>query len=155
IRRQRRVYLLFAAAVHLLYWPSTLEISGVIGYLGRILATALMVAPFLAGRDAREDRGIARVWLITILLNAAIGIVAGTRSKAFIPAVLFVAGFVSGMPIRKRVVAGVFALVAVVPLVQLAGAMAVVRKELGRGMLDVISQDRFAEVFGRLTEVMT
>ena len=155
IRKQRRVYLVIAAVLHVLYWPATLEASGLIGYVGRILAAALIVAPFLAGRDARGDRGLARVWTLTILVNIAIGVAAGTRSKAFVPAVLFVAGFISGMPVRKRAIAGACALLAVLPLMQLAGAVAVVRKELGRDMLDLMNQDRFTEVFRRLSEVMT
>jgi hypothetical protein len=154
-RSQRRVYLVVAAIVHLLYWPSTLESSGALGYLGRVLAGALIAAPFIAGRDAREDRGLAHLWWLALLLNAIIGAAAGTRSKAFIPAVLFVAGFISGMPPRKRAVAGACALLAVLPLVQLAGAIALVRKELGRDMLNVTNPDRFAEVVRRLTEVMT
>ena len=154
-RSQRRVYLVVAAIVHLLYWPATLEASGAIGYLGRILAGALIAAPFMAGRDAREDRGLAHLWWITLFLNAVIGTAAGTRSKAFIPAVLFVSGFISGMPPRKRAVAGACALLAVLPLLQLAGAIAVVRRELGRDMLNVTNPERFAEVFQRLTEVMT
>jgi hypothetical protein len=154
-RSQRRVYLVLAAILHLLYWPATLDGSGALGYLGRILAGALIAAPFIAGRDAREDRGLAHLWWITLLVNAVIGAAAGTRSKAFIPAVLFVAGFISGMPVRKRAVAGACALLAVLPLVQFAGAIAVVRKELGRDMLNVTNADRFAEVFRRLSEVMT
>jgi len=152
---QRRVYLIVAAVVHLLYWPATLEVSGALGYFGRILAGAMIVAPFFAGHDAREDRGLARVWAFTILVNAVIGAAAGTRSKAFIPAVLFVAGFISGMPPRKRAIAAACALLAVLPLVQLAGAIAVVRRELGRDMLNVTNPDRFAEIFRRLAEVMT
>src|SRR5262249_57719080 len=94
LAKQRRLYLIVIAVIHLLYWPATLDGAGFAGYVCRVLATALIAGPFLAGRDSVRDRGLAWIWLGTIAINAAIGIVAGTRSKVLVAAVLFAAGFI-------------------------------------------------------------
>src|SRR5262249_14383353 len=95
IAKPRRVYLVIAAVVMLLYWPAVLENSGAIGYFGRILASALIVAPFLAGHDSHADRRLAVLWSVAILLNAMVGIAASARSIAFYAPVLFGSGYLS------------------------------------------------------------
>jgi hypothetical protein len=154
VAARRRVYLIIAALLHLLYWPAGLENSGILGYIGRILATGLVCSPFLAGHDSLADRRLRWLWLFTILINAGIGIVAGTRGKALIAAVLFIAGYISAMPRRKRVIASTCAAVAAIPLMQLAGALGVVRDELGRGGLEMVETGRVSEVFERLSHEM-
>jgi hypothetical protein len=154
VAARRRVYLIIGALAHLLYWPAGLENSGPIGYLGRVLATVMIMAPFLAGHDSWNDRRLATLWSFTIFVNAAIGIAAGTRSKALIAAVLFVAGYISAVPRRKRIMASVCAAVLAVPLIQLAGALGVVRDELGRGGLEMFESDHIAEVFHQLSREM-
>lgn len=155
VARQRRPYLIIAALVQLLFWPAALENSGALGYAGRIMAAALIASPFLAGRDSRRDRGLATLWSVTILLNAGIGLAAGTRSKAFVAAVLFVAGYISALPKSRRIAAGVCAVVAMVPLIQLAGAVGVARNDLGRGGLELLQPDRIRDVFRQLSrEIM-
>src|SRR5262249_7548070 len=106
--KKRRAYLVVAAAVMLLYWPATLEDSGTLGYLGRIAAAALTITPFLAGRDSYSDRRLAAIWIGTIVVNAVVGISAGTRS-GLMAAVLFGAGHVSALPQSRRLIAGVCA----------------------------------------------
>ena len=155
IAKQRRVYLVVAAVTMLLYWPAGLENAGAIGYVGRILATALMVAPFLAGRDSRADLPLAALWSIAILVNAVIGIAAGTRSMAFIAAVLFAAGYVSALPRGRRLVVGAGGALAMLLLIQLAGALGVVRDELGRGGLELLRPDHVREVLDGILRQMT
>jgi len=147
----RRPYLIIAALAHLSYWPAGLEDSGPIGYLGRVLATALVCAPFLAGRDSQKDRRLGFLWVVTILVNAVIGIAAGTRGKALLAAVLFVAGLISALPERRRLIVGVCAVFAAVPLIQLAGALGVVRDELGRGGLEMVESGHLSDVFHQLS----
>jgi hypothetical protein len=154
VSRQRRVYLVIAALTQLMYWPAGLENSGLAGYVVRTLAAAWIVAPFLAGRDSHEDRGLAALWMITLLVNAAIGIAAGTRSLALIPAVLFTAGYVTSLSGRRRLAVGALTLVATVPLLQLAGAVGVVRDDLGRGGLELVKGDHVREVFRHLSDAM-
>jgi hypothetical protein len=151
IAARRRPYLIIAAVAHLLYWPAGLENSGVLGYLGRVLATALVCAPFLAGRDSVKDRRLGGLWVVTLLVNALIGIAAGTRGKALVAAVLFAAGFISAVPKRKRIIVSICAVVATVPLIQLAGAMGVVRDQLGRGGLEMVEAGHLSEVFRQLS----
>jgi len=155
IARQRRVYLLVAAVGMLTYWPAALENSGAIGYFGRILASALMVAPFLAGHDSRADRRLAALWSVVILVNAVVGIAAGTRSMAFIAAVLFGAGYVSALPRSRRLVVGACGGLAMMLLLQVAGALGVVRDELGRGGLELLGPDRVREMFDGILRQMT
>jgi hypothetical protein len=147
----RRPYLIIAAVAHLTYWPAGLEDSGAIGYVGRVLATALVCAPFLAGRDSQKDRRLGMLWVFTVVVNAVIGIAAGTRGKALLAAVLFATGFISALPDRKRVVVGICAVFAAVPLIQLAGALGVVRDELGRGGLEMVESGHLSEVFRQLS----
>ena len=155
ISKRRRVYLVVAAVVLLLYWPAALENSGAIGYVGRILATALMIAPFLAGHDSRADRRLAALWSVAILVNAVVGIVAGTRQMAFIAALLFGAGYISALPRGRRLVVGACAGLAMVPLIQLAGALGVLRDEVGRGGLELLRPDHAQEVFDGILRQMT
>jgi hypothetical protein len=148
---QRRAYLMIAAILQLLYWPAATEDSGVTGYVVRILVTALMVAPFLAGRDSRSDHQLARWWWLSMCLNAAVAIAAGSRSKALIPAVLFVAGYISALPERRRLTVGAISVLAIFPLLHVAGALGVARDNLGRGGLELLRQDHLREVFAELS----
>ena len=152
-RSERRVCLILAALVHLAYWPATMEGAGVTGYIVRIVSTAWLVSPFLAGRDSRHDRNLALIWWGTIAVNTAIGVILGTRSRALIPAVLFAAGWISAMPKRRRAIAILIATGAAIPLVQLAGAMGVVRDQLGRDRLDGLRQDQAAEMFRQVAHL--
>ena len=152
IASRRRIYLVIAALAHLLYWPAGLENSGALGYIGRVLATGLIWAPFLAGRDSSNDRRLATLWCFTLLVNGVVGIAAGTRAKTLIAVVLFAAGYISAMPKRKRLVAGACSLLAAVPLIQLAGALGVVRDELGRGGLEMVETGHITDVFRLLSQ---
>lgn len=153
--RQRRTYLVVAAVIHLLYWPATLEAAGVLGYACRVVATALLAAPFIAGRDSAIDRRLGLLWTVTIALNAFIGIVAGTRSKALVAAVLFVAGYISTLPGRRRLLVAICASIAAVPVIQLSGAVGVVRDQVGRGGLELMRTDHIAQVLHELTRELT
>jgi hypothetical protein len=149
IARQRRPYLIIGAIVTLLFWPAGLENAGAAGYFVRILASALLVAPFLGGRDCRRDGWLAMLWCVAILINAVIGIVAGARSKALIAVVLFAVGYISVLPRRRQAAAWICAIIAIVPLVRFVGAVGVARDELGRGGLEVVQFDHMREMFDR------
>jgi len=151
---RRRIYLFVAAALQLLYWPAALLSYGFVGYVVRILEGALMVAPFIAGRDSHGDRAMRCVWCPTILLNAVVAIAVGGRSKALMPCVLYGAGWISVMPKHRRRLAAGIGLLALVPLIQLAGALGVVRDEMGRDRLEMVQADHIREVFTRVGEEM-
>lgn len=155
LARRRRLYLVVAAVSHLLYWPATLEGAGVLGYVCRIVATALLAAPFIAGRDSATDRPLAGLWIVTIVINAVVGIVAGTRSRALVAAVLFVAGYISALPRKRRFAVATGAAIAAIPLVQLSGAVGVVRDQVGRGGLELMRADHAAQVFQEITRQLT
>jgi len=142
----RRMYLLCAAALQLLYWPATLEGAGTIGYVTRVLATALLAAAFLAGRDSRKDKRLAGVWITAIVVNVVIGIAAGTRAKAFVAMVLFAAGYISSLEQRKRWLVGAVAIAAAIPMLEVAGAMGVVRGDTGRGGLELVQAEHVRDV---------
>ncbi len=146
IAAERRVYLVFGALLQLLYWPAGLDNAGATGYAVRILASGLTVVPFLAGRDSRDDKGLRRIWLATIAINALIGIVVGARTHAFFPVVLFAAGYISVLPPRQRRFAASLALAASIPLVELSGAAGMVRDDFGRGGLELLRAERVNEV---------
>jgi hypothetical protein len=55
------------------------------------------------------------------------------------------------LPKRKRLVVSICAAFAAVPLIQLAGALGVVRDELGRGGLEMFESGRVEEVFQQLS----
>jgi hypothetical protein len=147
---QRRVYLVIAAVVQFLVWPAALENAGLAGYLIRIVGAALTVAPFLAGRDSRGDKGLACLWFVAILANLGLGLAAGSRAKALIVMVLFAAGYVSAIPRGRRLAVGTCAALAILPLLQFAGAAGVVRDRLGRGGLELVSSEHIREVFDEL-----
>jgi hypothetical protein len=155
IAKQRRVYLVIAAFAQLLYWPAALESAGVAGYLVRVVVAALMVAPFLAGRDSRGDRSLASLWCLIILVDVVVGIASGSRAKALGVALFFVAGYISALPRGRRLAVGACAVLALVPLLQFAGAMGVVRGELGRGGLELATSDHIRDVFRELSREMT
>jgi len=147
----RRMYLIIAAAIQLLYWPATLEGSGVLGYVIRVLATALLAASFLAGYDSREDRKLGGLWVGVLVINVVIGIAAGTRAKAFVAIVLFIAGYISSLPSRKRWLVGAIALAAAIPMLEVAGAMGVVSGDTGRGGLELVRTDHVRDVLVQLS----
>jgi hypothetical protein len=155
IAKQRRVYLVIAAFAQLLYWPAARDTSGVAGYVVRVVVAALMVAPFLAGRDSRRDRGLASLWWLVILVDLVVGIAAGSRAKALGVAVFFTAGYISALPRGRRLAVGACAGLALVPLLQFAGALGVVRDELGRGGLELATTDHIRDVFTELSREMT
>jgi len=155
IARRRRPYLVLAALLQLLYWFGTLEDSGAAGYAVRVVATALMAAPFLAGRDSVASPGLAALWIPILLVNAVVGVAAGTRSQALIPVVLFTVGCVSALPARRRLALGTLALAGTIPLIQFAGAVGVVRDDLGRGGLELLKPDHVREVFRHLSAALT
>jgi hypothetical protein len=116
------------------------------------LPRALTVAPFLAGRDSHSDRQLAAVWIGTIVTNAVVGISAGTRS-GLMAAVLFGAGYVSALPKSRRLIAGAFAGLAIVPLLEFSGAAGIVRSELGRGF-ERVKPEHVREVFDGIVRQM-
>jgi len=147
----RRMYLILAAAIQLLYWPATVEGSGALGYLIRVLATALLAAAFLAGHDSRDDHRLGGLWIGVLVINVVIGIAAGTRAKAFVAIVLFIAGYISSLPSRKRWLVGALALAASIPMLEVAGAMGVVRGDTGRGGLELVRTDHVRDVLVQLS----
>jgi hypothetical protein len=155
LAKQRRLYLVIAAFVQLIFWPATLGNAGMAGYLIRVLAAALTAAPFLAGRDSRGDRGLASLWCLTILVNGVVGIATGSRSKALITVVLFAAGYISALPRNRRLAVGAFAALATIPLVQFSGAAGIVRDELGRDDPRLLQPEHLREVFYRLVVELT
>src|SRR5262249_12897685 len=61
------------------------------------------------------------------------------------------AGYISAMPKRKRLALSVWGLLGAVPLIQLAGALGVVRDQLGRGGLELVESQHISEVFNLLS----
>jgi hypothetical protein len=151
----RRMYLFSAAALQLLYWPATLEGAGTIGYVIRVLTTALLAAAFLAGRDSRSDRRLGGVWVAVLVINVVIGVAAGTRAKAFVAIVLFGAGYISALQQRKRWLVGALALAASLPMLEVAGAMGVVRGDTGRGGLELVQTDHVRDVLQQVSRQMS
>lgn len=140
------LYLSFSALLLLLYWPAALAEAGVVGYGIRVLYKATLLVPFLAGRYQGDLRGVRYLWYAALCLNAGVGMVVGSRFVAFLPVVLYFAGYLAGLPAaRRRRAIRLSALVAI-PGLLLVGLLGIIRDEIGRGGVEVLSPERIVEV---------
>jgi len=148
-------YLKAAAVLQLLYWLAVSEDSGILGYVTRVLASSLFLAPCAAGALSRDDRGLARVWVISLVLNAVVGLLVGGRYIALAPVALFMIGrAIAARPSERVTVLWKTAAVGVVAVL-ISAAVGSVRSELGRGGIELVNLDRAAEMVSAIRTQVT
>lgn len=141
-----RVMLGGGGLVTLLFWPATLPSAGFLGYAVRIVHTALLMTPFLAGRYGRGRPRLDVFWIAVLAANLLVGIVLGGRFVALLPILLFALGRLSVIaPAARRRVLRVAA-IALVPAILFIGAVEAIRNQIGRGGLELLTGERVQAV---------
>jgi hypothetical protein len=141
-----RIYLTFAAVLLLLYWLGAREGTGPVGYLIRVLSSALLGVPFLAGLFATRFAGVRSLWVVAMIINAVVGIAVGSRLVAFLPITLYSIGYILTLRGEKRVLYVVLAAVGALVVLVVSGVTEVVRNEIGRGGLEILTWERLSAV---------
>lgn len=147
-------FLVLGALVLLAYWPAATVNSGFLGYAVRVLARGLLLLPFLAGRYAKQFRGVQPLWYAAMAVNASIGMVLGSRFVALLPIALFVAGHVSTLAGRRRLRVIALATLVAIPGFAVSGAISEVRGQLGRGGIELLSSERVVHVVDGVAETL-
>jgi len=146
-------YLMAGAALLILVWPAGLPEAGWLGYAVRIIASAATFMPYLAGRYLVGTRtGLVAIWILALLVNGVIALLAGGRLLAFFPPTLFVLGAIQGTRGSTRRKVLVFAALLMPTFVLVSGIAGQVRSDLGRGGMELVSERRasdFVEATGR------
>lgn len=139
--RKRRFYLVSGALMVVVYWPASQPESGFVGYVFRILGSAMATYSFVAGLSSRDDKQAGRIWIVVLGLNALMGMLMGTR-QPFISVITYSAGWLYSAPRhgrrRARLLAGGLA----VALMVASGVIGIVRGRIGRGGVELVSAER-------------
>jgi hypothetical protein len=149
------IYLFFAALLMLLYWPASLADSGLLGYLIRVFAHTLVLMPLIAGNQAIRLPMVNRFWIVAMAINAFIGLMVGSRGVALMPPCLYAIGFILSLPAPRRGRIAVTMALAAIPVFIISGVIGVVRDQIGRGGLEILSSDRISQVFYAVTDSFT
>jgi hypothetical protein len=147
-------YLVFAAVVQLLYWPAAVKNSGSIGYFIRATSYTLTFAPLIAGRYSATLPKTHRMWLIAMSINAAIGLLVGSRLIALLPPSLYMLGYVVSLRGRARMRMAAFGGALFILALMLSGIVGLVRQEVGRGGIEILSSERVSSVVDSATKVI-
>lgn len=147
-------YLLFAAAIQLLYWPAAVKDSGSIGYFIRATSYTFTFAPLIAGRYSRTLPKVHRLWLAAMFVNAVVGLLVGSRLIALLPPALYMIGYVTSLRGRARTRMAVFGVALFILALMLSGIIGIVRQQVGRGGIEILSSERISTVFDSTTKVI-
>jgi hypothetical protein len=145
-------YLIIVAVVQPLYWFSILQTSGSVVYVSyfiRVANGALLFTSLLAGRYSRQLPVVRVIWLITMSLDLVIGMAVGARFPALLPIALYGTGYFLATPAKTKARVALMLTACAVPLVALSGAVGVIRGQIGRGGIEILSTDRISEVIDR------
>lgn len=140
-KRKRRFHLIVAAIPVGAYWIAAQPGTGFAGYVGRAAGSALMFYPLFAGAYSRDDRLAGWLWRAVLAANAVMGALMGTRTP-FISVLLYALGWLYAGPRNRRrvevlLVSGLGAF-----LMIMSGIVGLVRGEMGRGGIEMVSIER-------------
>lgn len=139
--RKRRLYLVTGALVAAAHWPATHPESGFVGYVFRILGTAMATYSFVAGLSSREDKPAGRLWMSVLGINALLGMLMGTRHP-FISVMTYSAGWLYSAPRQGRRRAWMLVGCLAVVFMAASGVIGIVRGKIGRGGVELVSSER-------------
>lgn len=161
------IYLLIEAGLMLLSWPAAIgwdttsgrgldqEYTHLWGYAVRVVQQSFSFMPLVMGRYFLQFPRTNRLWLVVLPINAAIGLSVGGRGPALIPVGLYIIGRVLGQSGTNRLRSMIFATLLVIPISVLAGAVGVVRSDIGRGDFSLFSPDRVEEMADSIWSYLT
>jgi hypothetical protein len=148
-------YLVLAALIQFFFWPAMTEHSGLPGYLVRVLSGTFAFVPLVAGRYSRKLSNIHRLWIVSMAINAVIGLVGDSRLVAFMPPALYMIGLISSLRGSARTRMTVFAVVAFIPVLMLSGIVGLVRQDIGRGGIEFIGSERVSQVLNSASRIIS
>jgi hypothetical protein len=138
---KRRFYLIVGAIPVGAYWVAAQPGTGFVGYVGRVAGSAMMFYPLFAGAYSRDDRMAGWIWRGVLAVNVFIGVLIGTRTP-FITAVLYSLGWLYTTPRSQRMAAAAFVAGLIASLMFMSGIVGLVRTEMGRGGIEMVSVER-------------
>lgn len=127
------------------YWPASGGSAGEAGYGIRVMYHTFHLLPFLAGRYLNQHSRLHRIWLLVLAANALAGALVGSRLFASLPIALFVLGFLTRASARqrRRWILGIAG--AALPLFYASGMVEAVRTQIGRGGIELLTEERLTE----------
>lgn len=153
-RRYRAHVLLGLAGIAAMWIGSLPGISKWVGYSLRVFSTSLVFIPLIAGMVLPKKGWWPRIWLAALVLNLALGFLAGGRLPALRPIILFSIGRAvrSTGAERKKLLVGLSLLG--LPILAAAAIIGEVRGAVGRGGLEVITENRVGDVIQESKSVL-
>lgn len=152
-----QVVLIGCALLQSLIWITTDSkfIESGWAYIHRIIYSALVFVPFLAGYYAEKFRMALAAWLMVLLFGVVLAGFTGSRGYAFIPLGYLSVGFFFGLRnLRERLVWSIRLSPAFAIGVALAGVIDATRTEVGRGGLERTSSTEIALTLSRAKEIL-
>ncbi len=141
-----QAFTLLLAALPLVYWAAAFGHLGTFGYPLRVTVNCLTLTPIAAGYYGRLFPRTRPVWATTLTISLVIAAILGERGGGFTPIAYYVAGYLltlSGRRLRLSLLSlAIAAPIALYVLAQLGD----VRNRLGRGGLELLTEDRATEV---------
>ena len=132
------LFLVLGAIFNLFFFPvDQVESLAMVGYFMRIFHSASFAVPFLAGLYAMRFKKTTIVWLISLTTSLILGILMGTRYKAFYPIALFAIGWVVSLAPAHRKYGAILVLLGALPTFYISGIMLEARGDLGRDTLAI------------------
>ena len=144
--------LIFSAVFSLLFWAGSFMEFGLVKAATQTLQRAFIVVPFLAGLCFRISPMATSVWLGSLALNLALGVLTGSRAPAFLPAILYAIGVFFGCSSRQRIIYLLILPVVAVPSAYVFGMIEVIRSDVGRLRIGELTGARIGQVSERMSE---
>jgi hypothetical protein len=153
-RRYRAHVLLGLAGIAAMWIGSLPGISKWVGYSLRVFSTSLVLIPLIAGLVLPKKGWWPRIWVAAMTLNLALGFLAGGRLPALRPIIFFSIGRIvrSTGAERKKMLVGLSLLG--LPILATAAIIGEVRGVVGRGGLEVITENRVSDVIQESKSVL-
>jgi hypothetical protein len=152
--RDMRPFLMFGALLLPAYWVAAMPETGLIGYLVRVMAKFSLLFPFWAGRYSSQSVPLHLLWIVSLAINAAAGLLSGSRFVGLLPVALFAAGYISILPRKRRRSAAVLAGLVALVLIPMSGAVGMVRSEIGRGGIELLNLERAGQLASAVADAL-
>ena len=146
------VLLICSAVFSLLFWIGSELGLGMATAVCQALQRTFFFVSFLAGFHFRVSRSALITWLVVLAANLGLGVVTGSRGPAFMPAILFALGLLSGATFRQRLAFLVGMVALAIPTFYVFGMIEVIRNDVGRLKVSEISTATIKEVVSGLSE---
>lgn len=120
--------------------------SGIFSYALRILGTSMLIMPFFAGRYCKQSKFLLVIWLVCLAINGVINLMIGGRFMALFPILLFYIGWTLSQNMQIQKLYFFLGAILIIPGLFLIGVMGIIRGEIGRDDINLISVQHYKEI---------